>query len=186
VGTRFPPPSQSATRWSCAERDASGLRAWEAVPSSQVQGELPAVDHRQRRERAGVAREALRAVDRGGHSFRAAGKGERVQRLVTGRPWKLQPSVETAAAVASVEADITIVGIGGGSLPVGFGLLPYEASVTTPYWGSRSEFHEVLELARAGAISVHTETCPLDEAPEAYARLHNGHINGRAVIVPNA
>jgi alcohol dehydrogenase, propanol-preferring len=91
--------------------------------------------------------------------------------------------VETAAAVASVEADITIVGIGGGSLPVRFGLLPYEASVTTPYWGSRSEFDEVLELARAGAISVHTETYSLDEAPEAYERPHNNQINGRAVRI---
>ncbi|MEV4732325.1 NAD(P)-dependent alcohol dehydrogenase [Saccharopolyspora sp. NPDC049426] len=96
-----------------------------------------------------------------------------------------QPTVETAGAVASVEADITIVGIGGGSLAVGFGLLPFEASVTAPYWGSRSEFHEVLELARAGAISVHTETYTLDEAPLAYERLHDGQINGRAVIVPN-
>ncbi|GAA2341914.1 NAD(P)-dependent alcohol dehydrogenase [Saccharopolyspora halophila] len=96
-----------------------------------------------------------------------------------------QPTVETAGAVASVEADISIVGIGGGSLPVGFGFLPFEASVSAPYWGSRGEFHEALELARAGAISVHTETYSLDEAPHAYERLHDGQVNGRAVILPN-
>ncbi|RRO14711.1 NAD(P)-dependent alcohol dehydrogenase [Saccharopolyspora rhizosphaerae] len=96
-----------------------------------------------------------------------------------------QPTVEMAGAVASVEADISIVGIGGGSLPVGFGFLPFEASVSAPYWGSRGELHEVLELARAGVLSVHTETYSLDEAPLAYERLHDGTINGRAVIVPN-
>lgn len=48
-----------------------------------------------------------------------------------------------------------------------------------PYWGSRAELVEVLELARAGAVSVHTETYTLDEA------LHAGAVNGRAVILPN-
>ncbi|MFF0185110.1 NAD(P)-dependent alcohol dehydrogenase [Streptomyces sp. NPDC005244] len=96
-----------------------------------------------------------------------------------------EPTVRTAGAVAAVEGDISIVGIGGGALPVGFGSLPFEVSVTAPYWGSRGELIEVLDLARAGAVSVHTETYSLDEAPLAYERLHAGRINGRAVIVPN-
>ncbi|MFG2451428.1 NAD(P)-dependent alcohol dehydrogenase [Streptomyces sp. NPDC048512] len=96
-----------------------------------------------------------------------------------------EPTVRTAGAVAAVEGDIGIVGIGGGALPVGFGSLPFEVSVTAPYWGSRGELIEVLDLARAGAVSVHTETYSLDEAPLAYERLHAGKINGRAVILPN-
>ncbi|MFB7336138.1 NAD(P)-dependent alcohol dehydrogenase [Streptomyces adustus] len=96
-----------------------------------------------------------------------------------------QPTVTTAAAVAAVEADVTIVGIAGGSLPVGFGTLPFEVSVTAPYWGSRGELLEVLALARSGAVSVHTETFSLDEAPLAYERLHKGKINGRAVVLPH-
>ncbi|MFB6984907.1 NAD(P)-dependent alcohol dehydrogenase [Streptomyces sp. NPDC056178] len=95
------------------------------------------------------------------------------------------PTVATAGAVASVEADVTIVGIGGGTLPVGFGHLPFETTVTAPYWGSRSELAEVLDLARAGSVTVHVETYSLDEAPLAYERLHAGKINGRAVILPN-
>ncbi|MFH8974771.1 NAD(P)-dependent alcohol dehydrogenase [Streptomyces sp. NPDC017890] len=95
------------------------------------------------------------------------------------------PTVKTAGAVAAVEADVTLVGIGGGSIPVGFGLLPFEVSVNAPYWGSRSEFIEVLDLARAGAVSVHTETYSLDDAPLAYERLHEGKVNGRAVILPH-
>ncbi|MET8825708.1 NAD(P)-dependent alcohol dehydrogenase [Streptomyces sp. NPDC004610] len=95
------------------------------------------------------------------------------------------PTVATAGAVAAVEADVTLIGIGGGALPVGFGRQAFEVSVSAPYWGSRGELIEVLALARSGAVSVHTETFSLDEAPQAYERLHHGLINGRAVIVPN-
>ncbi|MCM1943640.1 NAD(P)-dependent alcohol dehydrogenase [Streptomyces sp. G3] len=95
------------------------------------------------------------------------------------------PTVKTAGAVAAVEGDVTLVGIGGGSLPVGFGMLPFEVSVNASYWGSRSELIEVLNLARAGAVSVQTETYSLDDAPLAYERLHDGRVNGRAVILPH-
>lgn len=96
------------------------------------------------------------------------------------------PTVAMAGAMAGVEADVTLVGIGGGTLPVGFGALPFEVSVTAPYWGSRSELTEVLDLARAGAVDVHVETYSIDEAPLAYERLHAGKINGRAVILPQS
>jgi len=91
----------------------------------------------------------------------------------------------TAGAMAAIEADVTLVGIGGGTLPVGFGSPPYEVSVTAPYWGSRSELIEVLDLAREGFVEVHVETYGLDDAPLAYERLRAGKVNGRAVILPN-
>ncbi|MFF0487620.1 NAD(P)-dependent alcohol dehydrogenase [Nocardia sp. NPDC004068] len=95
------------------------------------------------------------------------------------------PTTATAAGCVAMEGDITIVGIGGGTVPVGFGALPFEVNVTAPYWGSRGELREVLDLARAGAIDVHVETFALDDAPHAYELLHSGKINGRAVIRPN-
>ncbi len=95
-----------------------------------------------------------------------------------------QPTVELAGAVVAVEGDLTIVGIGGGMLPVGFGSVPYDVAVRAPYWGSRSELMEVLDLARVGKISVETETFSLADAPGAYEKLHAGTIRGRAVIVP--
>lgn len=95
------------------------------------------------------------------------------------------PTTALAGQIAGIESDVTIVGIGGGSLAVGFGLQAYETVVTSPYWGSRSELLEVLDLARAGAIDVHIERYGIDDAPTAYARLHDGKVNGRAVILPN-
>ncbi|MCL2781720.1 MAG: NAD(P)-dependent alcohol dehydrogenase [Actinomycetia bacterium] len=96
-----------------------------------------------------------------------------------------QQSVELGAALAGSEADLSIVGIGGGVLGVGFGTIAYDVAVRTPYWGSRSELIEVLELAKRGLISVETEVFSLDDAPRAYQRLHDNTVRGRAVVVPN-
>lgn len=95
-----------------------------------------------------------------------------------------QPTVEIAGAVAAVEGEVRIVGIGGGALRVGIQTTAWDVGVRAPYWGSRSELIEVLELARSGAISVEVETFSLDDAPRAYELLHTGKITGRAVIVP--
>jgi propanol-preferring alcohol dehydrogenase len=69
-------------------------------------------------------------------------------------------------------------------VPVGFGSTAFEVSVRAPYWGSRAELIEVLELARRGQVHVEVETFSLDEAPRAYELLHDGRIRGRAVVVP--
>lgn len=98
----------------------------------------------------------------------------------------IQPTVNIAGAAVAIEGDVTIVGIGGGVLPFGFGAIAYDAAVRTPYWGSRAELIEVLDMARRGQITVEIETYTLDEAPRAYERLAAGQIRGRAVIVPNA
>ena len=94
------------------------------------------------------------------------------------------PTIATATAVAAMEADVTIVGIGGGSATVGFGSIAYDAAVRVPYWGSRSELIEVFELAKAGKVDVEVQPYSLDDAPKAYEDLHAGTIRGRAVIVP--
>ncbi|WP_285026923.1 NAD(P)-dependent alcohol dehydrogenase [Plantibacter sp. ME-Dv--P-122b] len=94
------------------------------------------------------------------------------------------PTIATATAVAAMEADVTIVGIGGGSATIGFGSIAYDAAVRVPYWGSRSELIEVFELAKAGKVDVEVQPYSLDDAPKAYEDLHAGTIGGRAVIVP--
>lgn len=95
-------------------------------------------------------------------------------------------TMATAAACAAVEADITVVGLAGGTLPVTFGAVPFEAAVSIPYWGTRPELAEVVALARAGRIRPHVEMHPLGEAGEVYQRLRDGRVDGRAVLVPTA
>ena len=93
-------------------------------------------------------------------------------------------TLATAAASARQLADITIVGLGGGVLPVSFFGVPYEVSVQSTYWGNRAELVEVLDLASRGLLHAEVTRFPLAEAPRAYDLLAQGEVDGRAVIVP--
>jgi propanol-preferring alcohol dehydrogenase len=90
-----------------------------------------------------------------------------------------------AATVARPLGHLTIVGIAGGTLPVGFFQIGYEVSVATTYWGTLPELHEVVALARAGAIRPQVQRFTLDEAPRAYEEMAAGALQGRAVVVPD-
>jgi propanol-preferring alcohol dehydrogenase len=94
------------------------------------------------------------------------------------------PTMNLARAVARVMADVTIVGIGGGEIPLGFFSQPYEVSIATTYWGSRPELSELLALAASGQVSTERTVYPLEDAARAYRDLHDGTVTGRAVVVP--
>ncbi|OUD99533.1 Alcohol dehydrogenase [Clavibacter michiganensis subsp. michiganensis] len=94
------------------------------------------------------------------------------------------PTMATALQVVEPAGDVTIVGIGGGTVEVGFGTIAFDAAVRIPYWGSRSELIEVLDLARSGQVTVETQRYALEDGPEAYAALAAGTVRGRAVFVP--
>jgi propanol-preferring alcohol dehydrogenase len=89
-----------------------------------------------------------------------------------------------AAAVVAPLGRLTVVGVGGGTLPFSFFTFPYECSVQSTYWGSVTELGELLALARSGGFRVHAETYPLDRAGEVYTKMVDGTLQGRAVIVP--
>ncbi|TQM69762.1 propanol-preferring alcohol dehydrogenase [Actinomadura hallensis] len=89
-----------------------------------------------------------------------------------------------AAAAARTVGDVTIVGIGGGTLPLSFFSVPYEVSLQTTYWGTRPELIEVLNLAARGLLRPDTVQFPLDQATDAYHQMENGQLTGRAVVVP--
>ncbi len=93
-------------------------------------------------------------------------------------------TLQLGVAASRPLGDLTIVGIAGGSLPLGFFSVPYEVSMQTVYWGSRSELVELLDLAARGLVHAEMTIFPLEKAPEAYRALHDGTLSGRAVIVP--
>jgi propanol-preferring alcohol dehydrogenase len=138
--------------------------------------------------------EALEAAEQSGadHAVPSdAGAAERVRELTGGAGADVvldfvgaQPTVELAAQVVRQLGDLTIVGIGGGVLPVGFFSVPYEASAQTTYWGSRTELEEVLELAARGRLAPTMRTYSLADSMQAYRDLADGKVVGRAVVVP--
>ncbi|MUK01216.1 alcohol dehydrogenase catalytic domain-containing protein [Vibrio cholerae] len=133
------------------------------------------------------------AQDVGAHSTVTSGPDaeEQIRALTGGRGADavfdfvgIASTTELAARTVAVGGDVVIVGVGPGTVNVGFFSTPWESSARAPYWGSRSELIEVVELARSGRIRVDVESFPLDRGPEAYERLHDGTLRGRAVIIP--
>ncbi len=94
-------------------------------------------------------------------------------------------SIALAVASSRTLGVITVVGIAGGTFPFGFFTLPYEASISTTYWGSIPELVEVLALAERGLITAEIEEVPLEQAADAYVRLAAGEVTGRIVVVPS-
>lgn len=93
-------------------------------------------------------------------------------------------TLDTAREAVRINGSVVIVGIGGGLLSTGFFSTPFGVRVRNPYWGTRDELAEVIALARDGHIDVTVESFSLEDGPTAYRRLHDGSIQGRAVIVP--
>ena len=93
-------------------------------------------------------------------------------------------TIKMSAACTRSLGDVTLVGLGGGTMPYSFFSQPYETSLQTTYWGSRPELIEIFNLAQRGLIHVEHTGYSLDKALTAYKDLQSGAIKGRAVVVP--
>jgi propanol-preferring alcohol dehydrogenase len=96
-----------------------------------------------------------------------------------------EPTMALAAGSVRPGGDVEIVGLAGGVLQYQFGAVPFDVTLSIPYWGTIIELMEVLDLARRGLIRAHVERFTLEQADAAYARMREGTLDGRAVIVPN-
>jgi propanol-preferring alcohol dehydrogenase len=97
----------------------------------------------------------------------------------------IDQTMALAAAVVRHRAYLTVVGIGMGTLPFSFFTIAYEVTLSTTYWGTIPELHEVIALAERGLVTPQVETFSLDRAIDAYTAMHEGRLRGRAVITPN-
>jgi propanol-preferring alcohol dehydrogenase len=93
-------------------------------------------------------------------------------------------TLELAAASVAPGGHVAIIGVGGGTLPFRFGVIPFETSVVFSNWGTRAELAEVVDLARAGALHIEVERVALEDVPAAYERLEAGDVRGRVVAIP--
>ena len=58
--------------------------------------------------------------------------------------------------------------------------------ITNTYWGTIEDLYDVVELYKAGQIVPEIERFTMDQALDAYQRLVDGTISGRAVVMPNS
>jgi alcohol dehydrogenase, propanol-preferring len=89
-----------------------------------------------------------------------------------------------AAASIAPGGHVSIIGVGGGTLPFRFGVIPFETPVVFSNWGTRAELAEVVDMARAGVLHIEVERVALDDVPAAYERLEAGEVRGRVVAIP--
>jgi propanol-preferring alcohol dehydrogenase len=57
--------------------------------------------------------------------------------------------------------------------------------VFIPQGGTHPELHEVVDLARRGMVRSNIQRFDFTDTVEAYERLRNGDLEGRAVVVPS-
>jgi propanol-preferring alcohol dehydrogenase len=90
-----------------------------------------------------------------------------------------------ALACAGNLGTIGIVGAGGGTAKVSWGVLPLECDLFIPMAATIADLHEVIALAEAGELRVEVELFAFDDAPVAYERFRQGDLRSRAVVTPN-
>jgi propanol-preferring alcohol dehydrogenase len=96
----------------------------------------------------------------------------------------IDATLQRAASGGEIDGHVTIGGLGGGSFPTASSELPKQWSLSRISYGTLPELHEVVDLARAGAIHIELERISLDDALDGYRRLRESTVVGRAVAIP--
>ncbi len=89
-----------------------------------------------------------------------------------------------SAAMLARGGTYSVIGYGGTiAIPSG-ALVVNEHSVVGNLVGTWVDLYELLQLHAAGKVTLKTETHPLESVNEVLAKLHDGEVTGRAVLVP--
>jgi len=93
-------------------------------------------------------------------------------------------TIGQAAGMIKPLGHIVVVGRGSGTFDFKHNAMPYGATISTTFGGSKFELMELIELAQRGVIKAHITKFSLDEVDEAYRLLEEGEIQGRGIIIP--
>src|SRR5579859_711990 len=77
-----------------------------------------------------------------------------------------------------------VIGYGGTVTIPTLDIISTERNVVGNIVGTYNELAELMALAQAGKVTLHTRAYPLDAAPDALADLDAGRVRGRAILVP--
>jgi NAD+-dependent secondary alcohol dehydrogenase Adh1 len=97
-------------------------------------------------------------------------------------------------AEQGAESDgFAMTGSGGSYFVIGYGgtlhvptldIISTERNIIGNIVGTYNDLAELMALAQAGKVALHTRTYPLEDAQEAIAELDAGRVRGRAILVP--
>jgi NAD+-dependent secondary alcohol dehydrogenase Adh1 len=77
-----------------------------------------------------------------------------------------------------------VIGYGGQVEIPTLDIIATERNIVGNIVGTYNELAELMDLAQAGKVTLHTKTYPLDAATDAVADLDAGRVRGRAILVP--
>jgi NAD+-dependent secondary alcohol dehydrogenase Adh1 len=77
-----------------------------------------------------------------------------------------------------------VIGYGGTVHIPTLDIISTERNIVGNIVGTYNDLAELMVLAQAGKVTLHTKTYPLDAAAEAVADLDAGRVRGRAILVP--
>ncbi|MEJ2176511.1 MAG: NAD(P)-dependent alcohol dehydrogenase [Gammaproteobacteria bacterium] len=97
----------------------------------------------------------------------------------------IDATMAMATSLVRKRGKVTVVGLGGGTFPLTYGALPVAATIGYTFGGSLVDLAEVVALAESGRVRPHVQHFAFDQIEQAYHDLHEGKVNGRAVIVPD-
>jgi NAD+-dependent secondary alcohol dehydrogenase Adh1 len=77
-----------------------------------------------------------------------------------------------------------VIGYGGQLEIPTLDIISTERNIIGNIVGTYNDLVELMDLAQAGKVTLHTRTYPLDAAVEALNDLDAGRVRGRAILVP--
>jgi alcohol dehydrogenase, propanol-preferring len=95
-------------------------------------------------------------------------------------------TLNAALRNAATMGAVAIVGQGFGTAQVQWGRPAHDCDVFNPQGATIAELHEVVALAQSGRVTVEVEQFGFEDVEEAYRRLREGSLAGRAVVGPPA
>ena len=78
----------------------------------------------------------------------------------------------------------SVIGYGGSLTIPTLDIISTERNIIGNIVGTYNELAELMVLAQAGKVTLHTKIYPLDAAQDALADLDAGRVRGRAILVP--
>jgi NAD+-dependent secondary alcohol dehydrogenase Adh1 len=95
-----------------------------------------------------------------------------------------QGAEQDGFAMTAPNGSYFVIGYGGQLQVPTLDIISTERNIIGNIVGTFNELDELMALAQAGKVTLHTRTYPLEAAAEAVADLDAGRVRGRAILVP--